>query len=39
MLTRDQILDIVGETWWGNNNILMDFIHHSAAREPRSLDS
>ena len=33
MLTRDQILHIVGESWWENNNILMDFIHHHLNRE------
>ena len=33
MLTRDQILDIVGKTWWENGNILMDFIHHHLSRE------
>ena len=33
MLTRNQILDIVGKTWWEGNNILIDFIHHHLSRE------
>ena len=33
MLTRNQILGIVGETWWEGDNILMDFIHHHLSRE------
>ena len=33
MLTRDQILRIVGKTWWENDNVLMDFIHNHLSRE------
>jgi len=33
MLTKEEVLDVVGKVWWENNNVMMDFLHNHMNRE------